>query len=446
MMPTSAQRREQRGPRADDDRHRPVADPPPLVGPLALPETGMEDGDLLGGGRPQAVEEWRGQRDLRHQHERAASEAPRSQHGRHVDRRLSSRRDAIEQERPRAPGLDGPDDGCRGPGLVGAHDGAGRSGRHVSVSIGVGQAVDGGRLERDEPAARQAGHRPGPEAGRQLRSRQRRSRVGDERCQGRQLPWPEAPALGGTAVQHRRAPGIGDANEAHVAPVDRRWTQLPGELDAARGRERPQASHGGRAVTRTRQARDRDAARPGLEDPAEQLRVRTCRGLVACLSQRARHVVEALERAGWQGRPDDHGRRRQVVLGDDPGQGQLERRQERALRADALRDRLEVDGGAFDRGRRSEHDAQGLPSPEVDDDRLAWLEPGQPVRHRVGVGPATRGADRVDGDLDLWRLEHGRRQSRTRRLGCRARSASRIASMAAAVRSTSPVSLTTTWS
>ncbi len=215
----------------------------------------------------------------------------------------------------------------------------------------------------------------------------------------------------------------------------------------------------GRAIPRSGQAGDRDASWAGVGDARQQLGIgggqlgvwgrpaaRRHRRPVPGRRGDAGDVLQTLERPGWQRRADDHRRRRQVVTGDDARQGELERRQQRPLRADALDDGLEVRGHAVGRGDRPEHDAECLASAELDDDRLAGSQAGEAIGDRVGIGPAAGRADRVDGDLDRAGFEHARRQSRTLRRGWRARSASRMASMAAAVRSTSPVSLTTTWS
>ena len=109
-------------------------------------------------------------------------------------------------------------------------------------------------------------------------------------------------------------------------------------------------------------------------------------------------------------------------------------------------------------------DAERLSPPELDQHGLAVLEVGERGRDGVRVRPRAAGAGRVDGDLDEAAAAVARSPTPRPRpaLGLepeghagldadpparvRRRSSAMIASISSAVRSTWPVSLTTTWS
>ena len=74
-------------------------------------------------------------------------------------------------------------------------------------------------------------------------------------------------------------------------------------------------------------------------------------------------------------------------------------RQERAVGPDSVADRSDLPGSGEVRGRTEDHTERLAPS-ESDQDGLAVLEIGEPVRHRVGVRPSTSGPRGVDGHLD----------------------------------------------
>ena len=63
------QRREDREPRPDDDVDVARPDPPPLVGPLAVAEPGVDERDPDVEVRPQPVDERQRERDLRDEDE-----------------------------------------------------------------------------------------------------------------------------------------------------------------------------------------------------------------------------------------------------------------------------------------------------------------------------------------------------------------------------------------
>src|SRR5439155_2433718 len=91
------ERRPDREPRADDDLDAAGADPAPLVGPLAVGESRVDERDLGRDVGPQAVDEREGERDLRHEHERRAPEVERREDRLDVDGRLAGAGHAVEQ-------------------------------------------------------------------------------------------------------------------------------------------------------------------------------------------------------------------------------------------------------------------------------------------------------------------------------------------------------------
>ena len=76
------QRREDGRARADDDRRLAGDDPLALVAPLGLGEAGVEHRDAVAEARAEAAERLRRQRDLRHEHDRAAPRASAASHAR----------------------------------------------------------------------------------------------------------------------------------------------------------------------------------------------------------------------------------------------------------------------------------------------------------------------------------------------------------------------------
>ena len=96
-----AERRERREHgRAGADHHRRLAadDPLPLVPPLGLGEAGMEQRDPVSEARDEAAERLRRQRDLRHEHDRAAARGEGGLAGADVDLGLAAAGRAGEED------------------------------------------------------------------------------------------------------------------------------------------------------------------------------------------------------------------------------------------------------------------------------------------------------------------------------------------------------------
>ncbi len=111
-----------------------------------------------------------------------------------------------------------------------------------------------------------------------------------------------------------------------------------------------------------------------------------------------RHELQPLQESGRQHRPHDQRRRGEVVVRDPARQVERQRREQRTVSADAIRDRLGRDPGRG-LGRTKDH-PERLPPTELDEDGLAILEVGQVRWDRVGVRTRAAGASRVDRDLD----------------------------------------------
>ena len=108
--------------------------------------------------------------------------------------------------------------------------------------------------------------------------------------------------------------------------------------------------------------------------------------------------LEPLEQAGRQQRSHDDRDGRQVGRGDPLREREGQGRQERPVGANPvdhrLRDNIHRAGGL------THDDPERLPSPELDEDRLAGQEVAERRRNRIRIGPpagATRG---IDGDFD----------------------------------------------
>jgi hypothetical protein len=95
-------RREDGGAGADHDRRLAGGDPLALVTPLGLGQRRVQDGDAVAEAEPEAAERLRRQRDLRHEHDRAAAPRERRFAGADVHLGLAAPRRAVEQEVPAA--------------------------------------------------------------------------------------------------------------------------------------------------------------------------------------------------------------------------------------------------------------------------------------------------------------------------------------------------------
>ena len=93
-----AHRREDRRARADDDSRLAARDPIALVAPLGLPERRVEDRDRVPEALPEPAHRLRRERDLRHEHDRAAAARERRVAGLEVHLRLAAPGRPDEQE------------------------------------------------------------------------------------------------------------------------------------------------------------------------------------------------------------------------------------------------------------------------------------------------------------------------------------------------------------
>ncbi len=181
------------------------------------------------------------------------------------------------------------------------------------------------------------------------------------------------------------------------------WTrpgtdQRPLEAEAPVARQGAQSAQQAGATVGTGQVAD--GTRPPLELRQEVGIGRVDRRPRPAVRPRRelRDELEPLEEPGRQHRPQDERRRREVVAGDPAREPERQRREQRAIRADAIDDGLRGDGRQRDGFR--DHDPEGLPPPELDEDRLADDEVGERLRDEVGVGPVTAPARRVDRHFD----------------------------------------------
>ena len=83
---------------ADDDRRLAGDDPLALVAPLGVGQARVQHGDAVAEARLEAAERLRRQRDLRHEHDRAAAARERGRAGLEVDLRLAAAGRAGEEQ------------------------------------------------------------------------------------------------------------------------------------------------------------------------------------------------------------------------------------------------------------------------------------------------------------------------------------------------------------
>ena len=350
---------------------------------------------------------------------------------------------------------------------------AGRAPRMPAGRPASAQARALADLRAEQAPADQAGDGRGAVAlgerrGAASRRRRRGPRLVGQLRQGGDLARPERPpreALARGEPRGRRVPVGGQPQPALVAGTDGRPEQGPGEVDEARVGERPQPAQQGRAALGRRQVAHGPRPPGQLVEEVEldrrELRVR----LAQARLPRGRHLgdqLEPLEHARREHRADHRRQRREVPVGDQGGEAERERRQERAVAPDPGGDRADLAPLGRGRGTGADHDADRLAAAlaERDEHGLAGLDRAERGRRRVGVGPGPGPGRGVDRDLDqhvavvpfdgqLERGGHGPLPAqviRIRRSPLRRFSCATIASISAAVRSTSPVSLVTTWS
>ena len=105
-----AHRREDRRARADDDPRLAAGDPIALVAPLRLPERRVENRDRVAEALPEPAHRLRGERDLRHEHDRAAAASERRVAGLEVHLGLAAPGRPHEQEVSRRSIVEAADD------------------------------------------------------------------------------------------------------------------------------------------------------------------------------------------------------------------------------------------------------------------------------------------------------------------------------------------------
>ena len=123
--PDVGQRRADGQPRPDDDVDVAAPDAPPLVGPLAVAQPGVDERDPGVEVRPQPVDERQGEGDLRDEDEGRPARLQRGGDGLDVDGRLAAAGHAIEQQRPRVARRDGRRPRRRRPAACGSVRAAG---------------------------------------------------------------------------------------------------------------------------------------------------------------------------------------------------------------------------------------------------------------------------------------------------------------------------------
>ena len=97
--PRMFERREERGPRADDDIGHAVEDASPFVEPLARAQRRVKERDAIAETRDEARHDLGGEGDLRHKHDDAEPASQRFRRGAQVDLGLPARGHTVEQER-----------------------------------------------------------------------------------------------------------------------------------------------------------------------------------------------------------------------------------------------------------------------------------------------------------------------------------------------------------
>ena len=203
------------------------------------------------------------------------------------------------------------------------------------------------------------------------------------------------------------AAGRREADPALVPRARPGAAQRPLQADPAGRGHRPQAAQQPGPSVGAGQVADRARAAFELRQQVRVGRVVRHARRRARTGGRRRELgdeVEPFEQARRQHRPEDEGRRRQIVAGDPARQPEGQERQERTVRPDPVGDRLGRDRRR--RRRLGEDDAEGLPAPELDEHGLAGHEIRQGGRDEVGERPVAAASGRVDGDLD--RTQPGR--------------------------------------
>ena len=470
------QRREQGRPRPDDEVRLAGADPAPLVGALPVAQGGVHDGDPDREVRPQPVHDGRGQGDLGDEQERGPAGSQGGGDGLHVDRGLAAAGDPVEQDRrwiARCQGVqDQPDRRRPGPASArnppGARRGSGRGGSRGAGADARAPPRAGGRGGRDRRWTTSRGaRRPAPPA-----RRPAETAPGDTSSARAALwrgprgrPGTRSPVASATAVTQ----ALGrDPQPSLVARADGRAEQRPGQLHEALVGECAEAPQQGGPTLGAREVADGTGPPGQLVEQVDlgrgQPRIVEAHPRLAG-RRHLRHELQPLEHPRRQHRADHDGQRGQVPRGQLRGKRQREGRQQRPVGADPGGDRPDgVAGRRLPRVPpprrprcRSPGDPRGRTAPAPPRrargprDRgargrcrcAARVRPGRPRPPRPGGRRAARARARRDPGR-AWAAPRSPQPTRIRRSALRRFSCSMIASISAAVRSTSPVSFTTT--
>ena len=183
-------RREHGRARADDDRRLARDDPLALVAPLGLGAARVEDRDPVAEARLETAERLRRERDLGHEHDRAAPSLERRRAGLEVDLRLAAPGRAREQQ-VRAAAVERLDDPRDGRAAAAASAAPARPRRPSPPP-----AADARRAARAASARRaRAPARASSRSSRPPRARDRRAPAGARRARARSAParCPRAP-------------------------------------------------------------------------------------------------------------------------------------------------------------------------------------------------------------------------------------------------------------
>ncbi len=403
-QPDVGERGEDGQPGPDDDIDLAGPDPAPLVGPLARPDRRVDERHPRVEVGPEPVDERHREGDLGDEHEHRPAAFERGGDRLDVDRRLAPARHAVEQERRRISSLEGRADRADGLRLR-----LGQRRRHWPSAPDAGRPsperatwsfadVDRGQSTPDE-----AGQRRRPVAARQRSRGQPGRRSGHELLEQVTLAGTERPSRLSLACLEGlddRTSIVGGGCPALIAWATGRGEQGPVEVDQAASGEVPQPSGEADPALRRRKVADRQRPGPELVEEGPIGVIDRSRALVrgrGPIGPQLGDELEPLEDPRREHRPKHDGGRREIRLGDPPGQGKGQRREQRTVGADPIGDRLRLQ--ARSRGGRSEHDPERLPPAEFDQDGLTRLEVHQSLGDRVREAPASR-TGRVDGHLD----------------------------------------------
>ena len=327
-----AHRREHRRARAERDADLARAQPPPRRQPLARRQPAVQHRDVLAEARAEARRQLRRQRDLGHQHQRAAPGRPRRGDHAQVDLGLARAGDAVQQEAARSrppapPSARRPRCACAG---VQRHPRGARRRSRASGARAHRPVLDARQAGRDQRAQRARARRPTatPPAA-------RRRAVAS-------LLQP-APACAAARVGQRRRPSTAGRrartppSAAGAAPAPRRPPRP--------ARRRPAAAAGARARGTARSSRRSGSSPPAAASAASTGSSRRASGSSAGWRASAcrpgRGQADGARRARLlalrQRRAQHLAQRRLVVVGDPAAEAD-HRLVERRLARDHLLD------------------------------------------------------------------------------------------------------------